>query len=72
MITGGPAFPRTEGSDGMFLRDFFAAAALTAIITDPFFRGQAENMGYGEFAEELAEEAYAVADAMLEEREKRK
>ena len=66
---GGPAFPTLlepgnghEASDqpGMTLRDYFAAKAMAALL------------GIGDGGEQvaLAEEAYEVADAMLEARAK--
>jgi hypothetical protein len=69
---GGHAFPLRGFSDGMSLRDYFAAAAL---------QGQIANVGItsgiGEEAEKkaenpllaMAELAYRHADAMLEARE---
>ena len=72
--TGGPAFPssstsmpnthpsfRTKITDGgMTLRDYFAAKALQALIAGPI-----------EYSDpELAEGAYQIADAMIEERSK--
>ena len=61
--TGGPAFPHPAGwrrdphiSDGMSLRDFFAAAALTGILANPD--------GGGPYDSE-AEYAWRYADAML-------
>ena len=61
--TGGPAFPQQDdasGSEGMTLRDYFAAKAMQALIAAaagdlPHHRG--------------AYDAYAYADAMLEARE---
>lgn len=66
--TGGPAFPRTgransvglvaeDPQKGMTLRDYFAAKALPAML---------EVCSTNQRA---AEEAYAVADAMLKARE---
>lgn len=65
--TGGPAFP-TEAYDrkrqtmvreeGMTLRDYFAATALPAILTN----GDCP-------IQEVAKWAYELADAMLEARE---
>jgi hypothetical protein len=59
--TGGPAFP-SESADGfihtgMTLRDYFAAKALPAFLTD-----------WNVPVHEAAERAYQVADLMLEER----
>lgn len=81
--TGGAAFPRPhswdespvsgihEGDrpaphaeqDGMTLRDYFAAAAMQGAIAST--HGQGRHM-----ADEYAESAYAIADAMLAERAK--
>jgi hypothetical protein len=60
--TGGPAFPTTNYSavysEGMTLRDYFAAKALVALAT------------YEEYhPERAAKYAYEYADAMLEARE---
>jgi hypothetical protein len=66
--TGGPAFPamneRQTGNndyryEGMTLRDYFAAAALTGILANPD--------GGGPYHRE-AEYAYLYADAMLRAR----
>ncbi|MCG3772443.1 MAG: hypothetical protein JW384_03655 [Nitrosomonadaceae bacterium] len=62
--TGGPAFPfavtdEARISDGMTLRDYFAAKAMHARLTTY------QGTWYGG----VAEEAYKAADAMLEERE---
>jgi len=62
---GGPAFPN-DGPDfrsnftGMSLRDWFAGQAVTGLLST------------GDFATwgEVAEDAYAFADAMLAERAK--
>jgi hypothetical protein len=74
---GGPAFPiQSRGkwidvktgkeSDaffkGMTLRDYFAAKAMHSLMSD-------EN-GFGT-DEDVAMSAYAIADAMLKEREKK-
>ena len=59
---GGPAFPLAEhgncvsASEGMSLRDYFAAMALPALYS----RHEVEN-GFAY----LAEDAYDIADAML-------
>ena len=68
--TGGPAFPAPDLGEhdfgqrgaywGMTLRDYFAAAALTGIIA------KGEDEMYPMYR---ASEAYALADAMLKERE---
>ena len=67
--TGGPAFPRpavftkTHGlasveQDGMTLRDYFAAKAMQEMVNE-----------YDDF-DFMAQTAYAMADAMLKERNK--
>ena len=68
--TGGPAFPVPDshhangqvqyGSDGMTLRDYFAAKAMLGLI----------NVEVQEvaFQERIAKWAYEIAEAMLEAR----
>lgn len=63
--TGGPAFPVDEhawmrGLIGISTRDYFAAKAMQAILSDP---------NYVSVDKKLAEQSYNVADAMLEARE---
>ena len=61
--TGGPAFPVTNDANvnnqmGMTLRDYFAAKAMQGLLA------------YGWKTEEnVAPKAYAMADAMLKQRE---
>ena len=56
-------------SRGMTLRDYFAAQALTgAQIWDAVINGK--NAQFSKGTEKLAEVAYAVAAAMLAERER--
>lgn len=58
--TGGPAFPAKLGhwmEEGMTLRDYFAAQALTGLITGAVFD-----------EDRIARLAYQMADAMLEVR----
>ncbi len=73
---GGPAFPnpghdngpgnyRGRPADGMSLRDYFAAKAMQAIVCDPHHVTY-KREGY----EAVSGYAYALADAMLEERSK--
>ena len=79
--TGGPAFPLKEPlSDdalGMTLRDYFAAKALSAILSQPDGGIQSWHplsKGGGELtaAQGWAANAYEIADAMLAERERAK
>jgi len=69
--TGGPAFPvsidmglEVHWSKGMTLRDYFAAKAMQATIN-----AWIKNNIYPSTDIEVAENAYAVADAMLKARE---
>ena len=54
------AFPFTgAGTEGMTLRDYFAAKAMQAILSNP---------EYGDEDDSLAGAAYYVADAMMKAR----
>jgi hypothetical protein len=75
---GGPAFPfqhgpfgggESEYNDGMLLRDWFAGQALVGLITAwrVHHSGQGDE---GVTSEPLVRGAYAIADAMIAEREK--
>ena len=58
--TGGPAFPTPTHNlqnDGMTLRDYFAAKAMQGLIAN-------NNID----AQQIAQAAYIVADAMLKAR----
>lgn len=61
---GGAAFPselmRVEGT-GMSLRDYFAASALTGLLSNPY-------RCVGQSPSEIAELSYRMADAMLKEK----
>ncbi len=70
MDNGGPAFPGLHPSKecryndpGMTLRDYFAAKAITGLIASTPYDRVLNPAG-------VAQEAYAVADAMLKAREK--
>jgi hypothetical protein len=62
---GGSAFPlpmgseTTQGTDGMTLRDYFAAKAMQGLITDEY---------WARSSVEAAKKAYRFADAMIEAR----
>lgn len=65
---GGPAFPQNDSEEcmhgpGMTIRDYFAGQALAAL---------AGRLGYrpASAADEVARDAYLLADAMIEERAK--
>ncbi len=71
--TGGPAFPFAFGdddrvSDGMTLRDYFAAKAMQALIRDPWYAEQ-KNTAMSDLAVGIAKDAYTTADFMLKARE---
>ena len=66
-VDGNSAFVKTLTQNGMTLRDYFAAQALTgAQIWDAVINGK--NAQFSASTEKLAEVAYAVADAMLKAR----
>ena len=68
---GGPAFPQAWDDKcgtktiwpGISARDYFAAAAMTGMLSDP-------DAGEVDW-KDLAEEAYEAADAMLAARERK-
>ena len=70
--TGGPAFPHPAGwrrdpdiSDGMNLRDYFAAKAMQSFIT----QGPVQtDIRFAAYAENMATVAYRMADEMLKAR----
>ena len=63
--TGGPAFPYGDptngGDNGMSLRDYFAASFITSGVVF-------KNLSSGSTTDEVAAQAYALADAMLKAR----
>lgn len=77
--TGGPAFPepvardcngdRYQVAEGMTLRDYFAAAALPAVIT-AYIEENGRCIGTDHFPSNVPTLAYRMANAMLAERSK--
>ena len=66
---GGPAFAcaaENGHQEGMSLRDWFAGQALTSL--EQFFYRSEHALSEGD-APQIAKMAYAIADAMLAERE---
>jgi hypothetical protein len=58
-----PAFPTWSAKDvvqGMTLRDYFAAAALSGLLSDPERDGSSKEYAY---------DAYHIADTMMEARD---
>jgi len=80
---GGPAFPcdpfvaskpnhvdvARRLAEGMSLRDYFAAKAMQAVMATPWITHRSSQVGSSEYGAEVAEECYAIADAMLKARE---
>lgn len=76
--TGGPAFPLIEyiggkkvlGPEGMTLRDYFAAKAMQATLSNPHTMSEMVKRFPPEMdmMEGISGYAYLVADAMLEAR----
>jgi hypothetical protein len=70
---GGPVHPVHDAGqllhEGLSLRDWFAGQALVA-ISDYAPLGNPVGIGAREHAKTLAVHAYAIADAMLSERQK--
>jgi hypothetical protein len=75
--TGGPAFPTTMhnygdgkyASDGMTLRDYFAAKSLQGICANPDDSHAPEDETYDQYVDEITRCAYKIAEAMLKARE---
>jgi hypothetical protein len=73
--TGGPAFPCTEEnyrdprwtSEGLSLRDYFAAKAMQARVSQPF-PPEYKQVPREQLAEMIANLSYEMADAMLKAR----
>jgi hypothetical protein len=69
--TGGPAFPINIDSEmtclGITARDYFAAKAMP-IIYDQWLKNNWNLFEHPEACEALSNEAYLIADAMLEAR----
>ena len=64
---GGPAYPTPAGvqhNDGMTLRDYFAAAALQALVTSAI---ELDHVKW----DAAAQHAYICADAMIKAREEK-
>jgi hypothetical protein len=63
------AFPYTgAGSDGMDLRDYFAAKAMAVLITHPYIEESTKEEGVDQ-ADFVSYLSYQVADAMMKERD---
>ena len=78
-----PAFPLPQGKDqsenteGMTLRDYFAAKAMQSYIakiplqdSEGIFGAKVERTDNTKLQQDIAESAYWMADAMLAERRK--
>ena len=69
MKDNSPAFPTWNVVDitkGMTLRDYFAAAAMSTVILNPWYADKTKT--YDEISPNLAMDAYTIADAMMEAR----
>jgi hypothetical protein len=58
-------------ASGMTLRDYFAAQALSGIAPLPWSFSGPEEEKHKTYVADTASSAYAIADAMLAEREKK-
>jgi len=65
---GGPAFPGDESASGMYLRDWFAGQALASVPLRAWDQQIPEDQ---DKIEAWAKLSYAIADALLAERDKR-
>lgn len=58
--------PLSNDQLGMTLRDYFAAKAMASVILDPWY--STNDAPFLETAQHIADDAYLIADAMLERR----
>jgi hypothetical protein len=73
--TGGPAFPHSRlgsDTDGMTMREYFAAKVLPAIYQDAMTEARQGSglLRLEDWRVGLAQDAYAMADAMMKARKK--
>ena len=69
---GGAAFPENGFGEGMSLRDYFAAKAMNGILEsaiDWFPTHKSPDQETLALFAEVAQDSYAIADAMLKARE---
>lgn len=71
-VPEGGAYTRIESMPGMTLRDYFAAKAMSAAMANPYTGKEIHNQNIPKSEQKrfLVENAYEIADAMLEERAK--
>ena len=71
-IYGGPAFPQTNDSwfEGMTLRDWFAGMIIGGVIDVFDLIAVGSDAAKAKKSIEMAQAAYALASAMLAERDK--
>lgn len=72
--TGGYTFPLTDTTEGMTLRDYFAAKAMVGYVSMSHSSEESKdkytvNNGWLNH-EQIAKDSYALADAMIKERKK--
>lgn len=60
--------PTNAEMNNMTLRDYFAGLALQGWLAS--YGDEAEHPVYGGYEDKVAKQAYAMADAMIKEREK--
>lgn len=84
MKNGGPAFPMqflgisrgqlsyedTDNQEGMTLRDYFAAAAMSAIVGESSVVNEIGKRWPDELPQRISIAAFKIADAMLGARDK--
>ena len=57
------------GSNGMTLRDYFAAKAMQGMFANPDDSHEQYDLNYKDYTEEISRCAYCMADAMIKARE---
>ncbi len=82
IVNNPPAFPKlpigrdSNGevlyqSDGMTLRDYFAAKALQGMFANPDDSHENYDLSYEDYVKEIARCSYKMADAMLAARDQK-
>lgn len=68
-LNGGPAFPPHDMRMGMSLRDYFASYAMSGLMANGEGISNLAKSSGNSLPQAVAMRSYAIADAMLEQRQ---